>query len=68
MTKIKNYKGFGIYERQDEEIRRGIEELGCILSRYEIYLPGESPDAFDAAEWDGDNLQECFDFIDSYES
>ena len=67
MKKVETYKGFGIYERPDEEIQRGIDELGCILSRYEVYLPGESPDAFDAAEWDADDLQECRDFIDSCE-
>lgn len=67
MKLIEIYKGFGIYERLDEEIRRGIDELGCILSRYEVYLPGESLDEFDAAEWDADALQECRDFIDSYE-
>lgn len=67
MKLIEIYKGFGIYERSDEEIRRGIDELGCILSHYEVYLPGESPDEFDAAEWDADALQECRDFIDSYE-
>lgn len=67
MKRIEIYKGFGIYERSDEEIRRGIDEMGCILSRYEVYLPEESPDEFDAAEWDADDLQECRDFIDSYE-
>lgn len=68
MKKVETYKGFGIYERSDKELRRGIEELGCILSRYEVYLPGESPDQMDAAEWDSDALQECRDFIDSYDA
>lgn len=67
MKKIENYKGFGIYERSDKELRCGIEELGCILCRYEVYLPDESPDQLDAAEWDSDSLQECHDFIDSYD-
>lgn len=67
MRHIETYHGFGIYERSDKEIRRGINERDCILSRYEVYLPGESPDTLDAAEWDTDNLQECRDFIDSYE-
>lgn len=68
MKKIKTYKGFGIYERTDAELKRGVDELGCILPRYEIYLPGESPDCLDAAEWDGDSLQECYEFIDSYDN
>lgn len=68
MKKVETYKGFGIYERTDAELKRSIDELGCILPRFEVYLPGESPDAFDAAEWDADALQECHDFIDSYDS
>ncbi len=67
MQCIETRRDFGIYERSDKEIRRGINELGCILSRYEVYLPGQSPDTLDAAEWDTDNLQECRDFIDGYE-
>lgn len=66
MKRIETRRGFGIYERSDKEIRRGIDELGCVLSLYEVYLPGESPDTLDAAERDADNLQECRDFIDSY--
>lgn len=68
MKKVETYKNFGIYERSDKELRRGIEELGCVLSRYEVYLPGESPDQMDAAEWDSDSMQECRDFIDSYDA
>lgn len=67
MQCIETRRGFGVYERSDKEIRRGINELGCVLSRYEVYLPGQSPDTLDAAEWDADDLQECRDFIDNYE-
>lgn len=66
MKRIEAYKGYGIFERSDKELNHGLEELGCILPRYEVYLPGESPDQLDAAEWDADDLQECRDFIDSY--
>ena len=43
-----------------------MDKLGCIIPRYEVYLPGESPDAMDAAEWDSDDLDECISFIDHY--
>ncbi len=65
MKLIKTHKGFGVYERSDQELRSALE-LGCIFSRFEVYLPCESPDALDAAEWDSDSLQECIDFIDHY--
>ncbi len=67
MRRIETRRGFGVYERSDKEICRGINELGCVPSRYEVYLPGESPDTLDAVEWDSDDLQECRNFIDSYE-
>lgn len=67
MKKVRTHRGFTIYERSDDELRKALNGLGCVLSRYEVYLPGESPDAMDAAEWDSDDLNECIDFIDSYE-
>ena len=67
MKKIKTHRGFSIYARSDSELRRALDWLGCILSRYEVYLPGESPDAMDAAEWDSDSMDECIDFIDHYD-
>ena len=66
MKKIKTHRGFGIYERSDQELRRALDKLGCIIPRYEVYLPGESPDSMDAAEWDSDDLDECINFIDHY--
>lgn len=67
MKKIRIHKGFAIYEYSDQELRRALDKLGCIMSRYEVYLPGESPDAMDAAEWDSDSLEECVDFIEHYD-
>lgn len=66
MKKIKTHRGFSIFEYSDQELRRALEQLGCIMSRYEVYLPGESPDTMDAAEWDSDDLDECVSFIDHY--
>lgn len=56
MKKIKTHRGFSIYERSDQELRRALDKLGCIIPRYEVYPPGESPEAMDAAEWDSDDL------------
>ena len=67
MKRVRIYKGFSIYERSDQELRRALDEFGCIISRYEVYLPGESPDAMDAAEWDSDSMDECIEFIDHYD-
>ena len=66
MKKIKTHRGFSIYERSDQELRRALDKLGCIIPRYEVYLPSESPEAMDAAEWDSDDLDECIGFIDHY--
>ena len=66
MRKVKMHRGFSIYERSDQELRRALDKLGCIMSRFEVYLPGESPDTMDAAEWDSDSMTECIDFIDHY--
>ena len=67
MTKIRTHRGFSIYAHSDAELRRALDQLGCILSRYEVYLPGESPDTMDAAEWDSDSMDECIEFIDHYD-
>ena len=67
MKKIRTRRGFSIYAHSDAELRRALDQLGCILSRYEVYLPGESPDAMDAAEWDSDSMEECIEFIDHYD-
>lgn len=67
MRKIRTHRGFSIYAHSDTELRRALDQLGCILPRYEVYLPGESPDAMDAAEWDSDSMDECIEFIDHYE-
>lgn len=67
MRKIKTHRGFSIYAHSDAELRRALDQLGCILSRHEVYLPGESPDAMDAAEWDSDSMDECIEFIDHYD-
>lgn len=67
MKKIRTHRGFSIYAHGDAELRRALDQLGCILSRYEVYLPGESPDAMDAAEWDSDSMDECIEFIDHYD-
>lgn len=66
MKKVRTHHGFSIYERSDRELRQALDMLGCIISRYEVYLPGESPDALDAAEWDSDNINECIDFIERH--
>ena len=66
MKKVRTYKGFSIYEHSDEELRRALDKMGCILPRYEVYLPEESPDTMDAAEWDSDSMDECISFIDHY--
>lgn len=66
MKKTKTHRGVGIYEHSYQELRRALDKLGCIICRYEVYLPGESPDAMDAAEWDSDDLDECVSFIDHY--
>ena len=65
MNKIETYKEFGIYEKSDKELKREFE-AGMIPSKYGVYLPGESPTALDAAEWEADGIQECRDFVDSY--
>lgn len=66
LTLFQTHKGFGIYERSDAALRHFLDQGGFIACRYEVYLPGEFPDAMNAAEWEADNLQECIDFIDSY--
>ena len=67
MRKIKTHRGFSIYAHSDAELRRAHDQLGRILPRYEVYLPGESPDTMDAAEWDSDSMDECIEFIDHYD-
>ena len=67
MRTIRTHRGFSIYAHSDAELRRALDQLGCILPRYEVYLPGESPDAMDAAEWDSDSMDECIEFIDHYD-
>ena len=67
MRKIRTHRGFSIYAHIDAELRRALDQLGCILPRYEVYLPGESPDTMDAAEWDSDSMDECIEFIDHYD-
>lgn len=68
MKKVKTRNGFSIYERSNAELLKMLSGLGCTMSRYEVYLPGESPDAMDAAEWDSDDIDECIDFIDHYKN
>lgn len=67
LTLLQTHQGFGVYERSDAALRRFLEKAGLFACRYEVYLPGESPENMDAAEWEADNLQECIDFIDSYD-
>lgn len=66
MKRIKQYKGFGIYERSDKEMERA-EKEGLCKSPFELFLPGETPGQFCSPEWEAGSLQECLDFIDSYE-
>ena len=66
MKKVRTHRGFSVYERSDQELRRALDKLGCILPRYEVYRPEESPDAMDAAEWDSDSMDECIEFINHY--
>jgi len=66
MKKVRTHRGFSVYERSDQELRRALDRLGCILPRYEVYLPEESPDTMDDAEWDSDSMDECIEFINHY--
>ena len=66
MKKVRTHRGFSVYERSDQELRRALDKLGCILPRYEVYLPEESPNTMDAAEWDSDSMDECIEFINHY--
>ena len=34
MRKIKTHRGFSIYAHSDAELRRALDQLGCILPRY----------------------------------
>jgi hypothetical protein len=56
MKKIKQYKGFKIYEAT-----KPTED-----SKYYLFAPDESPSTFSSPEWESDNLQELIDFVNCY--
>lgn len=49
MKKVRTHCGSSIYEHREAELRQAIDMMGCILPRYEVYLPDESSDAMNAA-------------------
>lgn len=57
MKKLRQYKGFKIYEATKETENDGY--------KYACYLKDQST-VFDRPEWQADSEQEIVDFIDTY--
>lgn len=62
MKKVKQYKGFSIYQRTQKELDKAVKE-NCLVSEFEIYLPDENPAELCSPEWEADSLRECIDFL-----
>lgn len=62
MKKVKQHKGFSIYQRSQKELDKAVKEK-LLVSEFEIYLPDESPAELCSPEWEADSLKECIDFL-----
>lgn len=61
MKKVKQHKGYGIYQRTQKELDKAAKE-NCLVSEFKIYLLDKSPTELCSPEWESDSLKECIDF------